>query len=95
MIKNLSAALDMFDDFKSEIVDSQGVPIVGGRYDTVIAKNPEMVYNLNTISTEHCKNSIEQAKELLTKQLSDSQEIALIFQLSVMRKVVKADFYSR
>ena len=69
MIKNLSAALDMFDDFKSEIVDSQGVPIVGGRYDTVIAKNPEMVYNLNTISTEHCKNSIEQAKATLDEAI--------------------------
>ena len=82
MIKNLSAALDMFDDFKSEIVDSQGVPIVGGRYDTVIAKNPEMIYNLNAISTEHCKNSIEQAKVTLDEAIKrfsrDSINISVV-----------------
>lgn len=69
MIENLSAALDMFDDFKSEIVDPQGNPIVGGKYDSIIAKNPEMVYNLNTISTEYCKNRIVQAKATLEEAI--------------------------
>lgn len=60
MLQNLIKALEEFDYFKSQIVDSQG-NAVNGKFNAVIAKHPDVVFNLNTMSTEYCKEKINNA----------------------------------
>lgn len=65
MLQNLEEAIASFNYFKSEIVDSSGNAVVGGKYDAIIAKNPEIVYSLNNISTEFCQLAINESKKTL------------------------------
>lgn len=65
LLQNLEEAIASFNYFKSEIVDSSGNAVVGGKYDAIIAKNPEIVYSLNNISTEFCQLAINESKKTL------------------------------
>ncbi len=64
MLDGLTSSLNAFDDFKNEVVDSEG-NLTNGRFSAIFSQHPEMIDNLNTVSTLACRTSIRNAENKL------------------------------